>query len=67
MTLDAWEYGDPEKVAIRREEEAARKALACGKCSHKVSIDWKGETYFGCEFKRRQYGRRCELYLEKKA
>lgn len=64
--LDSWMYGDPEKVAIRKEEEAIRNEKACGKCCNKVTFEWKGETYTGCQFKRRQYGKRCELYKEKK-
>ena len=66
MALDSWMYDDPEKVAIRKEEEAIRKEKACGRCCHKVTVEWKGETYHGCEFKRRHYDIRCELYKEKK-
>lgn len=64
MALESWQYGDPERVAIRKQEEALRKAKACGQCAHKVSLDWNGETYHGCEYKRRRYGVRCELYSE---
>lgn len=66
MALESWMYADPEKVAIRKEEESIRKARACGKCRHKVTVVWKGDDYHGCEFKRRKYGTRCELYKEKK-
>lgn len=62
--MERWEYGDPFEVVARREATAQRKDKACGQCAHKVSIDWKGETYHGCEFKRREYGVRCELYSE---
>lgn len=63
MTLDAWQYGDPERVAIRKEEEALRKAKACGDCVHKRSIEFRGEVGHFCEFKRWVYGdgNRCNL------
>lgn len=66
MTLDAWQYGDPEKVAIRRQEEAHGKAKACGDCIHKMGVEFRGEIGYFCEYKRHQYGRRCELYETKK-
>ena len=60
--LDAWQYGDPEKVAIRKQEDALRKARACGDCMHKRSIELKGEMAHHCIFKRHVYGTRCDLY-----
>ena len=60
--FESWLYGDPEKVAIRKEGERIRKDNACGECVHKKSIEWKGEVHNACEFKRRVYGKRCELY-----
>lgn len=65
--LDSWEYGDPERVAIRREEEALRKDKACGACVHKISAQMFGEILHACEFMRREYGRRCELYEVRKS
>jgi hypothetical protein len=65
--MERWEYGDPFEVVARREAIAQRQERACGQCVHKVSVDWKGETYHGCEYKRRTYGVRCEFYREKKA
>jgi hypothetical protein len=65
--LESWEYGDPERVAIRRELDALRKAKACGQCVYKVTTEWNGEKYFGCEFKRRVYGIRCELFKRMKS
>lgn len=67
MALETWQYGDPEKVLMRKQEIALSKARACGQCVHKVSIEWNGEMHYGCEFKRRRYGVRCELYREKQA
>lgn len=66
MILDAWQYGNPETVAIRRQEDAQRKARACGDCVHRHSIEFRGETWSGCEYKSRQYGRRCDLFETKK-
>lgn len=62
MALDAWQYGDPEKVAIRKQEEALRKAKACGECIHRRSLEFRGEVFTHCEFKRHVYGVRCNLY-----
>lgn len=62
MTLDACQYGDHERVAIRREEEALRKAKACGDCVHKRSIEFRWEIGHFCEYKKHVYGRRCELF-----
>ena len=67
MALPAYMYGDPERVAIRHEEERQRKDRACGDCIHKVSIEFAGEMIHGCEYKRRTYGRRCELFEIKKS
>lgn len=62
MALESWMYGDPEKVAMRKEFERIRKDRACGECVHKRSIEFKGEIYHSCSFKRRVYGTRCELF-----
>ena len=66
MTLDAYMYGDPEKVAIRRQEEALRKDRECGSCVHKQTTEFRGEVAHYCEFKRHVYGKRCELYRANK-
>jgi len=65
MTLDAFMYQDPERVAIRKQEEALRKARQCGNCTHHRSIEFKGEVVHACIYKRRQYGRRCDLFETK--
>ena len=62
MTMESWEYGNPETIAIRREEDALRKAKACGNCVHVRSVEFHGEVGMFCEFKRRTYGRRCDLF-----
>ena len=65
--MQSWEYGDPMKVAMRREEMEQRKQHACGQCIHRRSMDWQGETWNYCANKRRIYGTRCELYETKGA
>lgn len=62
MTLPASDYRDPLQVAIRRQEEAARKERACGNCRERVAIHWHGEQLISCGIKYQQYGRRCEHY-----
>ncbi|PRC92659.1 hypothetical protein S2091_2714 [Solimicrobium silvestre] len=65
MAMESWMYGDPETVAIRRQQAELSKQRACGACVHKVSVEWNGVMYHGCEFKRRVFGNRCELYRVK--
>jgi hypothetical protein len=57
----SWEWGDPERVLIRRQEEAARQAKACGQCVHKQVQQLEGKTIFDCS-KRQDYGRRCRFF-----
>lgn len=53
----------PEEVAMRRQEEALRADKACGDCLHRSPfIDARGEALRECKFKRRKYGRRCDLF-----
>ena len=66
LIYDSWLYGNPETIAIRKQEEALRKARACGDCMHKRSIEFRGEVVHHCIYKRHQYGKRCELYEVKK-
>ena len=65
MTLEAWMYQDPEKVAIRREEDAQRKQAACGRCIHTMEISVNGKTLHACEI-RPTWGRRCDQFKMKK-
>ena len=62
MALDDWMYRDPLEVAARREALEQRQTAACGACIHRRSMDWQGETWNYCEYKRRVYGRRCDLF-----
>ena len=64
--LENWQYGDPEYVAMRKEEDELRKARACGECMHRKSMEFRGEVVNICDLKRRTYGRRCELFEIKK-
>lgn len=62
MTLDAWQWGNPETVAIRRQEEANHKLRECGNCKHHVSAVFNGETLHRCEIRRFGFGKRCDSY-----
>lgn len=53
----------PEEIAIRREGEKMRADRACGDCKNRAPfVDTSGEQVRECKFKRREYGRRCELF-----
>jgi len=53
----------PEEIAIRRQEERMRADRACGECANRSPFfDQDGEQIRECKFKRREYGRRCELF-----
>ena len=41
--LENWQYGDPEYVAMRKEEDELRKARACGECMHRKSMEFRGD------------------------
>jgi hypothetical protein len=66
MALDSYIYGDPCKVLEQKQEAAARKERACGQCIHRLTMPLKNEVYVFCEFKRKSYGKRCELYATDK-
>lgn len=64
MTLESWEYGDPEKVAITRESKT------CKGCKHELFYTAFDLAVWICTSKdkndkRRQHGRRCENYSAK--
>ena len=65
MTLESWQYQDPERVLMRKQELAAKKARACGECIHHRSIEFRGEVVHACIYKRHVYGTRCDLYETK--
>ncbi len=67
MTLDNWLYGDPETVAIRRQEAqqrqldaAKRRQDACGGCVH--SVELMGRQVCA---KLHTYGFWCRFYRER--
>lgn len=66
MTLERWEYGNPENVADRRQREAIRSEKECGQCEHKKVIEWKGNLVNFCEVKNREYGTRCNFFKIRK-
>ena len=66
MTLESWRYGDPETVAIRTQEIERIKDQACGNCEHRIVVQFKNEMVKRCEFKRKTYGDKCELFKKRK-
>jgi hypothetical protein len=64
MTLESWEYRDPQEVAIRKEEKT------CKGCRHEQFYTAFELAVWICtakdkKGKRRQHGRRCEAYSYK--
>ena len=59
--MRSWEWGNPESVLIRRQEEVARQAKACGQCVHKQIQKIDGKEIYDCS-KRQDYGWRCRFY-----
>ena len=63
--LEHWEYGDPQKVAERRQ------AKSCHGCVHEAALyfaennlSWEIVKYCG---KGRRYGKQCGLYQSKRS
>ena len=62
MALESWLYGDPETVAIRREQDRINRDKQCGACCYKIEKMRGIELVPACLYKRRIYGIRCELF-----
>ena len=62
--MEKWEMGDPERVAIRRESVRQRCEKACGSCMHRAEKIIGREVVPVCQFRRRVYGVRCDLYKQ---
>lgn len=60
-TSDAYRL-DPETILIRREDARARMDRACGDCRHVLLLQLNDGELRRCEFKRRTYGVRCDLF-----
>ena len=65
MALESWQYGDPETVAIRRQEAEFRKIKQCGGCIHHQKLELENETLHRCDIKRFEFGIRCKNYTTK--
>lgn len=52
MTLDAWEWGNPEAVLMRKQQRAANQKRVCTGCIYKRTIEFKGELVQACALKR---------------
>jgi hypothetical protein len=65
MTFDSWMYGNPETVAIRKQEAAFRKLKQCKGCTHHQQIEIQGETLNRCDIK--TYGTpNCQQFTTKR-
>lgn len=59
MTLDTWEFKNPESVAIRRESRT------CAGCRHIQSVRCLGSLHQVCKlFPHRDLERKCRSYRE---
>ena len=60
--FEKWEMGDPEAVAMRREAERMRKESECGTCLYKCERVVRREVEYFCQFRKRTYGKKCDLF-----
>ena len=61
MTVyDSNMYRDPMLVAIDNEARALKMQAECGDCAHRREVEFRGEVGSFCEFKTKQFGKRCE-------
>lgn len=67
MTLDSWEYGNPETVLEAKQAQAARKHAQCGQCIHASRGVFKGQDLPICTQPRQTYGYQCFKYQTKGA
>ena len=65
MALESWQYGDPETVAIRRQEAEFRKIKQCGGGIPHQKIEKGKETLHPGDIKRVEFGIRCKNYTTK--
>lgn len=66
MTLDNWQYGNPETILMRKQEVALRKQKACTGCIHRRRYEVLGEIVIACTIKRTAVKRICDLYQKEK-
>lgn len=65
MTLEAWQFGNPEYVLERKQELEARKIKGCTGCKHHKTMDYQGETLRRCDIKPRGFGTpNCQQYAK---
>lgn len=55
--LERWQYGDPEKVALRKESST------CKGCVHLETVKAFGQWHVICN-KKKKPGNRCRIYKE---
>lgn len=61
MTLENWQWQNPEMVLQRKQEANIRKVQQCGKCVN-VSMIFNGQPK--CTVRKQTFGYRCEFYKE---
>lgn len=62
-TLPAYMYRDPCEVLQQKQERELRRS--CAGCVHVYRVKFKESQEFGCT-KGKTFGKRCNLYREKK-
>lgn len=65
MALDSWLYGDPEKIAIRRQEADAKRDGKCGGYANYQVLVIGHQKHHGCILKRRNW-QACTFFETKK-
>ena len=60
MTLEAWQWANPQHVLERKQEQKEAKHKHCGDCIHHQQMQFK-EVEHICDMGR-HYGFRCTFY-----
>jgi hypothetical protein len=62
--LDAWQWGNPETVLERKQEQQEKRKAKCGKCVHYAALQIGNETHHGCTLKRSNW-QACTFFQQK--
>jgi hypothetical protein len=60
MAFDAWQYGNPERVLERKQQQALNKS--CADCKHKLTMEFAIETVSVCNLTNRICFKRCKSF-----
>ena len=63
MTLDSWQWANPEFVLMRKQSQQEARHRHCGDCIHHQQLKLK-EVEHMCDMGR-HYGYRCDYYETK--